>query len=194
MKCNGSGNVRRLQLPGDTAATAATRRPRRLCVAAVAAATPGRPAVSRSASGPASTDSTHAPLMQRSLQLVVGAAAAAALLLQPMAADAAEYSMGGNQLFNADAYGGRWYEVASLKKGFAGEGQQDCHCTQVRCYGAHLGTLGLHSCMPVHAPHQLSGPPPCSLNCRASTCPSLWMALQNCRSTPFACMEAPVDG
>lgn len=25
----------------------------------------------------------------------------------------------------------RWYEVASLKKGFAGEGQQDCHCTQV---------------------------------------------------------------
>ena len=28
------------------------------------------------------------------------------------------------------AYAGRWYEVASLKKGFAGEGQADCHCTQ----------------------------------------------------------------
>eukprot|EP00210_Caulerpa_lentillifera_P001344 g1293.t1 len=27
-------------------------------------------------------------------------------------------------------YLGRWYEVASLKQGFAGEGQQDCHCTQ----------------------------------------------------------------
>mmetsp|Transcript_10397 Transcript_10397/g.26393 ORF Transcript_10397/g.26393 Transcript_10397/m.26393 type:complete len:331 (+) Transcript_10397:58-1050(+) len=26
-------------------------------------------------------------------------------------------------------YTGTWYEVASLKKGFAGEGQQDCHCT-----------------------------------------------------------------
>ena len=24
----------------------------------------------------------------------------------------------------------RWYEVASLKRGFAGEGQGDCHCTQ----------------------------------------------------------------
>jgi len=26
-------------------------------------------------------------------------------------------------------YSGTWYEVASLKEGFAGEGQKDCHCT-----------------------------------------------------------------
>ncbi|CAD7704862.1 unnamed protein product [Ostreobium quekettii] len=33
-------------------------------------------------------------------------------------------------LFDPMRYTGRWYEVASLKRGFAGEGQQDCHCTQ----------------------------------------------------------------
>jgi len=32
--------------------------------------------------------------------------------------------------FDAAAYSGRWYEIASLKEGFAGEGQRDCHCTQ----------------------------------------------------------------
>lgn len=32
--------------------------------------------------------------------------------------------------FNPARYSGRWYEVASLKLGFAGQGQQDCHCTQ----------------------------------------------------------------
>ncbi|RYR00482.1 hypothetical protein Ahy_B07g088603 [Arachis hypogaea] len=26
---------------------------------------------------------------------------------------------------------GRWFEVASLKRGFAGQGQEDCHCTQI---------------------------------------------------------------
>lgn len=36
------------------------------------------------------------------------------------------------ELFDPARYIGRWYEVASLKKGFAGEGQEDCHCTQVR--------------------------------------------------------------
>lgn len=35
------------------------------------------------------------------------------------------------ELFDAMRYAGRWYEIASLKKGFAGEGQEDCHCTQV---------------------------------------------------------------
>lgn len=35
--------------------------------------------------------------------------------------------------FNPARYVGRWYEVASLKLGFAGQGQEDCHCTQVRC-------------------------------------------------------------
>lgn len=33
--------------------------------------------------------------------------------------------------FNPERYVGRWYEVASLKRGFAGQGQEDCHCTQV---------------------------------------------------------------
>eukprot|EP01018_Ginkgo_biloba_P029896 Gb_16780 [translate_table: standard] len=32
--------------------------------------------------------------------------------------------------FNPIRYSGRWFEVASLKRGFAGQGQQDCHCTQ----------------------------------------------------------------
>lgn len=66
---------------------------------------------------------------------VAATLAAAALLLQPLAAAgsalaAPEYSLGGKELFSPMAYSGRWYEVASLKKGFAGEGQQDCHCTQ----------------------------------------------------------------
>ena len=33
--------------------------------------------------------------------------------------------------FNPIRYSGRWFEVASLKRGFAGQGQEDCHCTQV---------------------------------------------------------------
>lgn len=33
--------------------------------------------------------------------------------------------------FDPAKYSGRWFEVASLKRGFAGAGQQDCHCTQV---------------------------------------------------------------
>ncbi|XP_024967607.1 chloroplastic lipocalin [Cynara cardunculus var. scolymus] len=32
--------------------------------------------------------------------------------------------------FDPVRYSGRWYEVASLKRGFAGQGQEDCHCTQ----------------------------------------------------------------
>ncbi|KAH9533125.1 hypothetical protein CY35_18G034600 [Sphagnum magellanicum] len=32
--------------------------------------------------------------------------------------------------FNPARYAGRWFEVASLKLGFAGQGQEDCHCTQ----------------------------------------------------------------
>lgn len=34
--------------------------------------------------------------------------------------------------FDPARYAGRWFEVASLKQGFAGQGQEDCHCTQVR--------------------------------------------------------------
>lgn len=33
--------------------------------------------------------------------------------------------------FDPVRYSGRWFEVASLKRGFAGQGQEDCHCTQV---------------------------------------------------------------
>lgn len=33
--------------------------------------------------------------------------------------------------FDPERYAGRWFEVASLKRGFAGQGQEDCHCTQV---------------------------------------------------------------
>ncbi|KAH7672104.1 Zeaxanthin epoxidase protein [Dioscorea alata] len=32
--------------------------------------------------------------------------------------------------FDPVRYAGRWFEVASLKQGFAGQGQEDCHCTQ----------------------------------------------------------------
>ncbi|XAR67468.1 Zeaxanthin epoxidase [Bertholletia excelsa] len=32
--------------------------------------------------------------------------------------------------FDPIRYAGRWFEVASLKRGFAGQGQEDCHCTQ----------------------------------------------------------------
>lgn len=32
--------------------------------------------------------------------------------------------------FQPARYAGRWFEVASLKRGFAGQGQEDCHCTQ----------------------------------------------------------------
>lgn len=34
--------------------------------------------------------------------------------------------------FDPVRYSGRWFEVASLKRGFAGQGQEDCHCTQVK--------------------------------------------------------------
>lgn len=41
--------------------------------------------------------------------------------------------------FDPIRYSGRWFEVASLKRGFAGQGQEDCHCTQVnKCQGQVL--------------------------------------------------------
>lgn len=74
----------------------------------------------------------HQRLQQVALRLAAGAAVATVLLV-PVgdAAAASEYSYNGKELFAPMAYSGRWYEVASLKKGFAGEGQADCHCTQV---------------------------------------------------------------
>lgn len=54
------------------------------------------------------------------------------MLLLQGPSNAAEniYDIRSEDLFDAMSYIGRWYEVASLKEGFAGEGQQDCHCTQ----------------------------------------------------------------
>lgn len=40
--------------------------------------------------------------------------------------------------FDPVRYSGRWFEVASLKRGFAGQGQEDCHCTQVICKWAYI--------------------------------------------------------
>lgn len=44
--------------------------------------------------------------------------------------------------FDPVRYSGRWFEVASLKRGFAGQGQEDCHCTQV-----HLLRKSLYICL-----------------------------------------------
>ncbi|XP_057950994.1 chloroplastic lipocalin isoform X3 [Malania oleifera] len=44
--------------------------------------------------------------------------------------------------FDPIRYSGRWFEVASLKRGFAGQGQQDCHCTQVDTFCVHGGPDG----------------------------------------------------
>lgn len=43
------------------------------------------------------------------------------------------FVMGGMSMKNFEParYAGRWFEVASLKLGFSGQGQEDCHCTQV---------------------------------------------------------------
>ncbi|KAJ8447075.1 hypothetical protein Cgig2_022804 [Carnegiea gigantea] len=44
--------------------------------------------------------------------------------------------------FDPVRYAGRWFEVASLKRGFAGQGQEDCHCTQVDTFCVHGGPDG----------------------------------------------------
>ncbi|KAF9609047.1 hypothetical protein IFM89_012487 [Coptis chinensis] len=44
--------------------------------------------------------------------------------------------------FDPIRYSGRWFEVASLKRGFAGQGQEDCHCTQgVYTYDADASSI-----------------------------------------------------
>ena len=52
------------------------------------------------------------------------------MAIRDTATQAASANLPKIELFEPMRYVGRWYEVASLKKGFAGEGQQDCHCTQ----------------------------------------------------------------
>ncbi|KAG0474711.1 hypothetical protein HPP92_014397 [Vanilla planifolia] len=44
--------------------------------------------------------------------------------------------------FDPVRYSGRWFEVASLKRGFAGQGQEDCHCTQgIYSFDATTGSI-----------------------------------------------------
>lgn len=97
------------------AAVAAARRPRNNSSTnlrpAAAAAQPQQP---HSDALLSSAQVAAAPLLQRALQAAVAGAAAAALCLP---AGAVEYSAGGKLLFDPMAYSGRWYEVASLKKG-----------------------------------------------------------------------------
>jgi len=72
-------------------------------------------------------------------QLISGAIASGGLTLglllgvmTPSLPALADYDMmmNPNEAFKTQKYLGTWYEVASLKKGFAGTGQEDCHCTQ----------------------------------------------------------------
>ncbi|KAL3686927.1 hypothetical protein R1sor_013236 [Riccia sorocarpa] len=46
--------------------------------------------------------------------------------------EGSRFIMGGMTMKNFEParYAGRWFEVASLKLGFSGQGQEDCHCTQ----------------------------------------------------------------
>ena len=94
-----------------------------------------RPRLGRFAADAHATGKPQAAAVQAwslSKAALAGVLAAAALAAAPgPSAGAAEvFAAGGQPLFDAAAYAGRWYEVASLKKGFAGEGQADCHCTQ----------------------------------------------------------------
>jgi len=72
---------------------------------------------------------TPFPKCLSKVSLLIGAAVLSCNLLTCQPAMAAE-TLPKLELFEPMQYVGRWYEVASLKKGFAGEGQQDCHCTQ----------------------------------------------------------------
>lgn len=90
------------------------------------------------------------------------------------------------ELFSPMAYVGRWYEVASLKRGFAGEGQQDCHCTQVNVFFVSHHRI-------IHPSVGSLPSPICFLPspCRASM--SLWSRRKvpsSCKSTRSACMAA----
>jgi lipocalin len=52
--------------------------------------------------------------------------------------------------FDPIRYSGRWFEVASLKRGFAGAGQEDCHCTQAgECYNKYSLCLGFSNLFPL---------------------------------------------
>lgn len=59
--------------------------------------------------------------------------------------------MGGMTMknFNPARYSGRWFEVASLKLGFSGQGQEDCHCTQVNAPSYSSLCITVSWCIPV---------------------------------------------
>eukprot|EP00271_Cylindrocystis_brebissonii_P021507 TRINITY_DN7709_c0_g1_i1.p1 TRINITY_DN7709_c0_g1~~TRINITY_DN7709_c0_g1_i1.p1 ORF type:complete len:449 (+),score=65.32 TRINITY_DN7709_c0_g1_i1:301-1647(+) len=60
-------------------------------------------------------------------ELVMMAVGAPALPFEPPPVMMEGMSM---KNFDVRRYVGRWYEVLSIKRGFAGQGQEDCHCTQ----------------------------------------------------------------
>lgn len=129
--------------------------------------------------------------------LALGPLAAGALLaaLPLPAAAAAElpYSGGQGDLFEPARYVGRWYEVASEKRGFAGEGQADCHCTQVR----NCLVRARWGAQPRPLPHRALRQSCCCTVGRASTWPGPTLSgdfSSPWRSTPSVCMVGPRAG
>ena len=84
--------------------------PRRRGSLAAAVCAPGEPLA------PALHDWGRYKAWDRSKAALAGALAAAALVLSPGPCSADVFAAGGQPLFDAAAYAGRWYEVASLKK------------------------------------------------------------------------------
>ncbi len=80
------------------------------------------PPLRASTSAPPSTSAPSTPALLSLLSSL------AVLAASPAAAAALDYTTTGSSL-DLERYSGMWYEVASLKEGFAGEGQKDCHCT-----------------------------------------------------------------
>ena len=68
-------------------------------------------------------------LRRRLAQGSVALSVTLSVLLGGPAPPSALAALSTNAPLDLERYAGTWYEVASLKKGFAGEGQKDCHCT-----------------------------------------------------------------
>ncbi|KAL4422932.1 hypothetical protein ABPG75_009129 [Micractinium tetrahymenae] len=161
--------------PGARVAAHA-RNPRRVaCVRADTAASCAQGPVRRAAAGLAAAG-LAAALVLTPPALAAPREAAAPLPPLPARLDI-PYQQGGEAQFEPMAYTGRWYEVASLKKGFAGEGQADCHCTQMSLPSAACAAPAHSFCLepsaseqnPTLSPYRLlllpesSRRPPCCL-------------------------------
>lgn len=202
---------------GRSALAAALRRPSDTVAAARRSAATTR-WLRRPAAASGEPSSSPSALQQAALRLAAGLAAAV-LIAQPASAAASgppvvlnaaqtaaeeqgtEYMYQGKLLFDPMAYSGRWYEVASLKKGFAGEGQADCH-VRVGTTGTALGCTDRgRCCQPAPSGNHprprplapLARPPPRSAR-RASTCRRRAAPASSCRSTLFACTAGPAAG